>query len=269
MNISLPITGNYNAVFGAKNKNIRTADNILRASKNTFPSVSASYLEKFYLTDKKNSQSKEKIRSISGRIFEKISIIRDLAEKLVSPEVKLSEEERNIMYAPVLRGISELKSANCYEMSSAALSALTANGFYDSKIVNLYVETTYKNKEDGSIEYSTKDPLDHCFVVTSMGKNSSDNRDLIVVDPWLSYCDSLSSAIGRYKQLYQDNTMNIIKNMNRSLFRMEKLMQGKEFDDANYILSQKLVLVTADVTSDKELRQLGEYSRKTFPSLVI
>ena len=61
MNISS--INNHNIYFEAKNKKIRKADKIMRASKHTFPVVSSSYIDRFYSADK---EPKSSLKNILG-----------------------------------------------------------------------------------------------------------------------------------------------------------------------------------------------------------
>lgn len=256
-----------NTSFGTKNKNIRTADQIMRGSKNTFPVVSSSYIDEFFHSEK--GKSTGLITKISDRIFEKIDNIRELDRKFVAPRLQLSEDDRKVMYAPILHGMTQLRSGNCHESSVAALAALAANEIYDGRIASLIVETTYRDKNSGEIELKKRDFLDHCFVITTMGTKSTDQNDQIVIDPWLSFCDSHSAAIAKYKQLFQDSEMKeILAKCNKTL-KQRKKENNQEFNIDDFDISQKILFTNPQIHTENFMKEFGQYCTKKFPSLKI
>ncbi len=265
MNISS--VQNYNFSFNARKSDIREADRIMRASKRTFPVVSSSYIDHFYHSETPRKDSLK--RKVSYNVFDKINNIRIFDEKLVAPGLNIPKSERNIMYAPILRGMEQMRAGNCYESAVGVLAALAANGIYDAKIVNLYLETEFINKKDGICEYTRSDEADHCFVVTSMGRNSSKEDDIVVIDPWLSFTDSVSSAKARYKQVFQSELRKELFYEQWSHFKNQKAGKGEEVDLKDYNISQKLYFRIPDFSKVKSNKNLGEYAANNFPSLVV
>lgn len=256
-----------NISFKSRNSKIRTADQVMRTSKNTFPVVSSSYIDVFY-----NSKEGEKTglkRKMSDKIYEKIENIRELERRLVAPRLSLADDDKNVLYAPILQGIAQLRSGNCNESAVATLGALAANKLYDSSITSLYVDTKYFDKETGEIVFERRTPVDHCFVISTMSKPTEDKKDIIVLDSWLSFCDSVAGAMARYKSIFQDSGMKEALNFCESQFRFQKMKNGEEFNENDYDVKQKLSFTNNIPTTSKTMEDLGNYCCKKFPSLII
>lgn len=255
--------------FKARNRNIRQADDIMRKARNTFPLISPTYIDEFYsVVNNKKNDNREKAEEISSNLYSKLVVIRRMAKNPDGYNVPFSDIEKETPYAVLLNGIDLLKIGNCEECAVASLAALAANGIYDAKRVNLYLETKYINKQTGETEYRALNNLDHSFVVTSMGKKSDKEKDLVVVDTWLGFADSVSGAKARFKQIYDDGTMRDLFCFNRSMFRLEKMKKGQTVNFDDYELKREFVFQPADFYSSKQLEDLGLYSRIMFESLL-
>lgn len=258
---------NKNLSFCAKKSDIRTADHIMRTSRKAFPVVSSSYIDEFFHS--KKGKETGLIEKISDRVFEDIANIRELNRRYVAPKLKLKDVDRNIMYAPILRGMEQLRAGNCSEASVGALAALAANQIYDGRIVNLLVDTIYTNKKTGETEFKSREFIDHCFVVTSMGQKTTDEKDQIIVDPWLSFCDSSSAAIAKYKQIFQDKYMNKALEQSKKQFVRAKEKDGVEINWDNYEISQRLTYTNPNIPKEIYMKEFGQYCKDNFPELII
>ena len=162
----------FNPSFKSKNQNIRKADDIQRTARCNFPFVSPSYCDAFYKTSKNWSpEIKDKYEKVIKRADKKITAIRSLSAESAFEGTTFDEKNLNAPIFQTLRGIKLLKVANCHECAALTIAALTANGIYDVKRVNLEAEFQYINKETGEVEYKATEPIDHTTVIAKMGKD--------------------------------------------------------------------------------------------------
>ncbi len=253
----------YSLSFKAHKKEIRDADDIQRQARKTFPFISSSYVDEFYLTADKNKFEKknQRAREISDKLYAKLKVGRNIVKYPFLYGLRVSDFEKEIPYAMVLSTLPMIKTGNCHECAVASLAALTANGYYDSHKIDLMLETQLINKKTGEVENTTLDSLDHSFVVSSMGKNSDKEEDQVVLDSWLGFADSVSGAKARFKQIYSDDYLDEIYKKNRSLYRLEKAKQGEAIFFDDYECKQKMVFKRSDPFTEKQMQDLGLYSR--------
>ena len=142
MKISAININNYNNMsFSAKNKKIRTADDIIRLAKNEFPMVSSTYIDTFYSegTPEKNELSQSVCKKLSKQIERTRDIyLSHIPHRYMSD---LKSHDTEVANAVLLKAVSQSKIGNCYESAVVALAALAANGYTDSKKVHLYLTT--------------------------------------------------------------------------------------------------------------------------------
>ena len=263
-----PIQLNKFQTFGAKNKKIRDADDIMRISINEFPRLSSTYIDTFYLSTKNEQKSPlhHLAKHISNKLCSKINAQREIIKK------RTDVNSAVMSYALTAAGVEKNKAANCEEAAICALAALTANGMYNSRRMFLYLQTDYIDKKTGECVYSGQSPLDHSFVITTMSDlklGEAKEKDIIVVDPWLGFTDSLSNAKARFKQIYDASDMNSINQYHKSLFKlkiMEQTHQEPNYND--YDIKQKLILVNADKYDENDMKQLGNFMKVYYNGLV-
>ncbi len=267
----MKILQNYNqisAVFGAKNKNIRKADDIQRASKQAFPMLSPSYVDEFYLSTKmkKNDAENPTARKYFKKLDRKLTALRTVAKNLQYPVASMTHPP----YENILTGVKLMKVGNCEECADAVLATLFANGYYNSDKMYLYCETEYINKQTGKSEYKDADPLDHAFVITSLDKDNPKEKDKIIIDSWLGFADSTSAAKGKYKQVFGDTQLRELASKHRSLFRLNKYMEtGTFINYDDYEMRQHFVFKPVDKLKQEEKEYLGFYSRVMYDNTIL
>lgn len=254
MNISLNTL--YMPCFNAKKKEIREADDIQRRVTLEFPRFSTTYADKFYLTTdtKKYSAKKNKL---------------EFKLKGLRQSVCVEEFFDSIPHRIVLEKIKKSKLANCGEISKAVLSALYANGIYDSDRYSLVLKTKFTNKNTNFTEYETTKILDHVFVISSMNKNSKDTKDNVVIDGWLNFAGSISEAKEKFKKLYSPSYLNMIFESQKKDFKKVKANMQKDLDFSDYKISSKIEFEKEEELPDYKKRILGNYIKEKYPELVI
>lgn len=186
--------------FASRKKEIREADAVERKTKLTFPAISATYIDGFYYSAKPNSKNRFRTEYISDKIQTKIEETREIAKNPDFYIPDTSEIEKSTLYAINLNRLKQLKMGNCKENAMAAVAVLAANGYYNSKRVELNYRMDLTDRITGK-KYTKFYPLDHSFAVTDMIKENSLNNGErnIVIDPWLGFAESKEGAIGRFK----------------------------------------------------------------------
>ena len=258
----------FNPSFKSRNQSIKKADDIQRTARNNFPYTSPTYCDAFYKTSKKwSSEIKDKYERVITRADKKLSAIRDLSAESAFEGVTFDERNLNAPIFQTLRGIKLLKVANCHECAALSIAALTANGIYDVKRVNLQAEFQYVNKETGEIEYKATEPIDHTTVIAKIGEGK---KDEVVVDTWLGFADDVSGAKGKFKQILWDSDIREKARLHRSLFRVEKIQKdGILIDpDKDYTLHTKINFKEAEKTSQEDMRLIGYYTKCCYPELI-
>ncbi len=254
--------------FGAKNKKIRDADDIMRISVNEFPRLSSTYIDTFYLSTQNEQKSPlhHLAKYISNKVHSKIMAQREVIKK------RTSANSAVMPYALTLAGVEKNKTGNCEEAAICALAALTANGIYNSRRMLLYLQTDFIDKKSGECVYSGQSPLDHSFVITTMSDLKLDeakDKDIVVVDPWLGFTDSLSNAKARFKQIYDVTNLDYINEYQKSAFKLKITEQTHKVPNlADYDIKQKLILVNADKYNENDMKQLGNFMKVYYDGLV-
>lgn len=267
----LPSNHLNNINFSSRNKNIRRADDIQRAARNTFPVLSPSYIDEFYLSTKMKNEVPVNMqaRTLFKKADNKLTALRTVSKAPEKYGLELMPYEKETPYAHLLNGMELLKIGNCEECAVAALAALTANGYYNSQRVSLGMEIQYVDKKTGKIEYKEIEPLDHSFVITSLDNENPKEKDKIVVDPWMGFTDSVSGAKARFKQIYGEKELHNIFSYHRSMFRVNMAMKtGNVIDYNDYELRSNFIFYPSDMYTKEDLKDLGLYARIMYSDLV-
>ena len=259
---------NYkNITYSSRNKKIRTADDILRHSKKNFPMVSSTYIDTFYKesTPEKNTLS----QNVCKRFSKKIEQTRDIYLSHIPHRYMsdLKSHDTEVANGVLLKAVSQSKMGNCYESAVASLACLAANGFTDSKKVHLYLTTECHDKETNEKVFRNMTDLDHVFVISSMGKKSNKLKDLVVVDPWLGFTDSVSGANARFKQVFSQEYTNA-RNKHERLFNAEMSEKEKSLNRDDYLIRHYFSYVCLDSLTSSEIERMGEYARKEFEGVI-
>lgn len=246
--------------FCARNEEIRKADDIQRKAKNGFNFVSSSRIDGFY-DSSNNFEHKMKAREVSDKLKNVI-----LATRCTTNILNKTGNGIGVLYADDLDLSEYTGLGNCMEYAKAAVTALCANGYYNSERVNLRYEIKFINKETGEVEYKSEDSLDHSFAVTDL--NCRDKKD-IVIDPWMGFADYKQEAITRFKNIYADDTEKFEK-FHKKLFMSKKLESGENYNPENYIIETGFVFVPREIYSTKcQKQRLGEYAKMVYPGLLL
>ncbi|MBQ9246515.1 hypothetical protein IJ182_09640 [bacterium] len=261
---------NLNINFSARNKNIRKADDIMRKAKCAFPVISSTYVDTFYKTVSNNNQNsarREKTIRISDKINDFIHKLRDTTDRVDYFDNAIGN---NIPYSNTLRVTSLYKLGNCEEAAAVALSALIANGYTNSHRANLGLQVDFENKKTGKIEDSRKELLDHTFVVTTLDKKNPKMKDIIVVDPWMGFTDSVSGAISKFKSVYDNNENSNTINTAKSMFKAEQEKKyGKIINFNDYNIRTKLIIFPRDKHDKKFNNKLAEHIKEFYPEIIL
>ncbi len=272
MNISH--INNINCIsFSARNKNIRKADDIQRKARQTFPMISPSYVSSFYIVMQQD-KDKKPLNPGADKIYKKadmkLSSIRDMAANPYKYGIKTDYITSCVPYSILLDNVKTAKTGNCDECAIAALAALTANGYNNSKRVFLGYEIQFINKKTNKIEYSDISPLDHSCVLTTLDKENPQKNDIIVIDPWLGFAESLSGANAKFKLMYKEDNLQNIFSYHRSMFRLKKAKEtGKVINFDDYEVRQNFTFYPADGYSKQELKDFGLYCGTAYESLLL
>ena len=225
----LSVTCTNSPNFTAKKKEIRRADDIQRAARKEFPMLSSTYVAEKYGVYDKNSKYNSLCQRGMRTLSRKIRATRDDLYNLHNNTAyRIPWMVRNSdVLTSTLDVFKKHKVGNCSESGQLALAALYANGYYNSKIVDLHYVAQAVN-EDGDVLCSVhpRRGLDHVFVVTDM--NEDEERD-IVVDPWFGFADSFSGACDKFKDTYLDEIDKLKEKCEKKIKRLQKLkLKDKE-----------------------------------------
>jgi len=252
----------FSPSFCARNGEIKRADSLMRKSRETFPMLSATYVDDFYLSTKPKSSRKDEADEMSQSLWDKIFRMRrkcDEAEKYSD----YSFFDTKLMYD--LSQISKNKVGNCTECSKAALATLCANGYYNSHRVNLLYRVEFINKKTGEKEYSAANSLDHSFAVTDL--NSRKEQD-IVIDPWLGFADYKGAAFARFKAFYGDE-LDDYETMHKKLFNLKKLQEGENIDFKDYEMRKNFIFHKVDPAPLFARENIGTLVTKEYPEILL
>lgn len=270
----MEIKSNYNKInFGSKNKYIREADDIARKAKQTFPILSATYADEFYLSLAPDNISTRSwnARNKVLKLHNKIGVMRYNVntKKYTSTQ---DDKEEFTPYKNILEGIKSYKVGNCSESAIAALTALCANGFTESQRVELFLHSQYINKKNGKAEFDTLSPLDHSFVITTMNRkklSDANAKDIIIVDPWLGFADSYSGGLARFKKIFTQARLEEITENNKENFnKMYTGKNGKAINFDDYELKQSFTMKASDFKTPYQLCRFGKYAGGAYKELV-
>ena len=231
-----------NISFG-KNQYLKNGDDIQRHARKSFPAFSPTYADTFYHKKTKESPILEK------KVIE-VNTARDCVNLMTISGLNTTRVGTEIPQILTLNNLELRKKGNCEEFSIATLATLLANGYTDSERKYLCLRTEFINKETGQTEYYEVDSLDHALVVSSLGKNSKDEKDLYVIDSWLGFADTIQGAKTRYKNISdQRGKLSKICSKRRSDFRLKKLLRDDVLVDTDKY-EQKCTLFFKDADSD-------------------
>lgn len=247
--------------FG-KNPYIKKGEEIQRHARKCFPAFSPTYADAFYHSKTKDSPLLEKkiIEVNTARTCVNLMAINGLSETSIGTD------------SPIVLSLNTLearKKGNCEEFSIATLATLLANGYTDSERKYLCMRTEFINKETGQTEYYEVDSLDHALVVSSLGKNTKDEKDLYVIDSWLGFADTVQGAKSRYKNLSeQRGKLSKICSKRRSDFRLKKLLRDDVLVDTDkYEQKCTLFFKDADPDTKKVNKDLQKYAQIMYQNL--
>lgn len=251
--------------FNAKNKEIKKADDIQRKAAANFPMFSPSYLQEFYCLNGKGQNTPRQVRTIqiAQRIVYKIN-----AGRIVDDESSKQSYFTEPLFIRPLDRIKRTKLGNCHEASIATIATLAANGINDAKRVSLEQKTEYVNKKTNKVVFAKNYDLDHTVVVSAMGKENPKQKDMIVLDSWMGFADSISGAKDKYARFIDEKTHKEDFNNSFSLFRIDHYQETGEFLDKNDChIRHRIVFKDEDKYSENELKELGRYARMMYPHL--
>lgn len=219
--------------FSAKKKEIRDADLIMRNAKKNFPTLSKTYVEKYYGCIKEDKHTNVKGNKIVHSLRGAINGMRFLSQSTALYLEKLnSNSKRDQEHLSVALGdIKKYKIGNCDENGKIALAALYANGYMNSRLVSLQYRTQFIDKFTGDTVFQCFSPMDHVFAVTDMNKGGKRN---IVIDPWLGFADSIEGANSRFKALYDEEDFKYESMKALKKFRNYCKQTGLEFSADKY-----------------------------------
>ena len=251
--------------FTARNKQIRKADDIQRTARNNFPMFSPSYLQEFYCLNGEGQNTPKQVRTIqiAQRIVYKINASRE-----DDRAYKRNTSRFEPPYVKTLDRLKRNKIGNCHEASISTIATLAANGINDSKRVNLEQQIEYIDPKTKKVVFSKNYDIDHTLILSAMGKENPKEKDLVVLDSWMGFADSISGAKARYARFLDVNKNREDFNNSFSLFRVEHFEKTGEFLDKNNLeLRHKIVFVDEETPTKDEISFLGEYTRDVYPDL--
>lgn len=221
----------YPINFSARKKEVRDADKILRIAKQNYPMISSTYADEMYECLPENKKAQKILSNIKCRIKDMRSYVNSTSDIIKA----LDSNTRYRTMEPlciVLDEIKKNKVGNCYESAQLGLSALYSNGYMNSKMASLEYRTQIIYKESDEVMYESFSQLDHVFVLTDMNKGGKKN---IVIDPWLSFADSVSGAKERFKKIYTDKELKEKEDAAIQDFKKQFMFTG-QIDMNKYIV---------------------------------
>ena len=255
--------------FSAKREEIKKADDLQRKAKLNFPIFSPSYLQEFYCLNGKGQNTPKQVRTIqiAQRIVYKINAGRTVDDESSRGRYMLAFTNEPPYIRPLDR-IKRTKIGNCHEASIATIATLAANGIDDSRRMSLEQRTEYVDKNTNKVVFSKNYDLDHTIVVSAMGKENPKERDLIVLDSWMGFADSISAAKDKYARFIDEKKNKEDFSNSFSLFRVEHFEKTGELLNRNDLeLRHRIVFKDEETPSKEEIESLGRYSRMMYPHL--
>ena len=148
------------------------------------------------------------------------------------------------------------------------MATLAANGINDAKRISLEQKSEYVDKKTNKVVFSKNYDLDHTVVVSAMGKENPKEKDLIILDSWMGFADSISGAKDKYARFIDENKNKSDFNDSFSLFRIDHFQETGEFLDKNdCYIRHRIVFKDEEKHSEDELKELGRYARMMYPHL--
>ncbi len=255
-----------NTPFGARNKRIRKADDIQRNAKLVFPIVSTTYHDVFYIScSNKNSKNYKRASKISNDINKKLEKKRknnDIKKCFAIIKKSFFKKAQHPLMVE-LDSLKKTKLGNCGENAFLAYATLLANGYFNSDLVELFYSVKLEDPATKGGVKVNRD-LDHSFVITDM--NSKDEKQEIIVDPWLGFAGSKTDAAERFSILWDDDDIT-----ETHALAIEVLGESTTEDEQKYNVTEQFEYrKCADLAlSQEEKEKLALAVRKKFPELVL
>ena len=255
----MKINNTCNISFKSKKPEVKKADDIQRRVKLEFPSLSSSYVNDFYISTGKNNR-------ITNKRMDLYSHLCDLIKKVrLHPVNRLSVRREYIPYIDSLNAVKKYKAGNCMETAMAAVSALFANGYRNTKMGSLAYKADFLDKKTGEVVFSDSISLDHSFAVTDMNKGKGRN---IIVDPWLGFADTKEGAIARYKKIKDQRFLdNAICMIAKELYNGYRVHIDDIKDE--YDIKAKMEIKEEDFLSEKDIENITAQTKTHFPNLIL
>ena len=268
--MKISFTQNYTQqTFCAKKKEIKKADDIQRKAVKSFPMFSPAYLNEFYILNGKGMDPKQvRTRQIAQRLVYKINAGRDYDDYDSKYSFALGRKETPFIHT--LERIKKEKIGNCHEASIVAMAALAANGFTDAHRASVKLKGEYVDKKTNKVVFSKIYDVDHTFAMTAMNKENPTNNDYIILDPWMGFADSISSAKQRYAQITNPNKHREDFNNAFALFRVDHFQEtGELLDKSNLDLRFRITFEKEKDYTKEDIKALGRYARMMYPHLCL
>lgn len=260
----------YNSpLFGSRKKEIKEADKLQRKTRAEFPMLSQTMADDLYLSTKYTSKKRVKAERITDKMYQKIKLMREMADFPSYYKINLSEEEKGIPYILNLNMIRQLRLGNCKENAMAAMAVLTANGYFNSDRVELMYKMDFINKKTGEIEDRKLYPMDHSFVITDMQKENKKGEQNYVIDPWLGFADGKEGAIARFKEIYKKRDFFEAESFMRNMFRCDKRLSREEFEEQYETRTGFYFQKTEPDMTREQKEYLGLYAREVFQNMSV
>ena len=256
--------------FGAKSKEVRKADDIMRAATAEFPMMSYTRADSFYSSCKNQlSENHRRASMINQYLRSNIRAMRRSvkAETSSAGMARMLDMTADAPIIYTLDALKRKKIGNCSEAAEAALASLYANCYYNSRLAAPCYVVSVIDKETGRTLTGATSEIDHVFVVSDMGKNKERN---IIIDPWFGFADYKTKANERYLGLVSalEKEDTIIRAESKLLDKLRK--KGIDYDRKNYIFKEKIFIDEKQDKEDKTLKKLASCKiREKYPNLML
>lgn len=251
-----PISNIYTQSFGTKKPEIRKADDIQRKTRDVIPFFSPSYAKKYSC---KNNQEAKDLRSNQA---EKLYEMRCLRYQNETPNSPLSHIAKK-----TIQDTKQKKLANCGEAAIITMSVLLANGFPNTHLCEVILNTSIVDKRTNREVFSKDFELDHACVVTTMDKNPQISKPYVVVDSWDGFADSTSGAVSRYRKLISKEDLRDYNFSTLESYKKENHLP-KKMNMKNYKIRNNIDFAILDSPSHTEGRKIQQFIRTECPDLV-
>ena len=242
--------------FKSKHKDIRKADDLMRKTNLAFPMFNPSYAYYFYdsidIRNPEKHPAREKFEAgICHKFIRQVRKPNDFMEEI--------QTKFDIPHAYLLSLLKDKKMGNCKETAIATLCALYANGYHNSQRVSLAYEYKIIDNSTKEILLEGENDLDHSVVLTDLNLPERKKiNELIVIDPWLEYAGTTTSANGKYK-------MQFGKLIDQD---MENIAFENAIDLDKCTVKTKIYYSIEQRKSAEEARKIGNYTRQEYPELI-